>query len=329
MVKFVVKMGRDPQVRSTERRLQMKTNEYVSDRGERFCVLPPKAGDPIRGAPSPSSPEIIYDMRVTVKGIEKNLKALCAAHKKIGWTLDNFEDDLQVIRRVIDTATSDENAARRAALLLQKEVDELANNTCLPFMKMWDLMCELEVIPLQLKTREADISDDFCVDLFEKTRREMGLFDAFVEADLLLVRMPALPSIRAHGAVVNGRKMVIYDTQMFVEKVRGAVLSVEDSLPKIARKCVTYVFIYNSLTAPCLDSDNHATKAITDEICSHFEGGDDGYCTDFRFYTRVSETIPAGTYVTISPMEGSIPTPESIIKMWELRQRSGGTAAGS
>ncbi len=307
----------------------MKTNEYVSDRGERFCVLPPKAGDPIRGAPSPSSPEIIYDMRVTVKGIEKNLKALCAAHKKIGWTLDNFEDDLQVIRRVIDTATSDENAARRAALLLQKAVDELANNTCLPFMKMWDLMCELEVIPLQLKTREADISDDFCVDLFEKTRREMGLFDAFVEADLLLVRMPALPSIRAHGAVVNGRKMVIYDTQMFVEKVRGAVLSVEDSLPKIARKCVTYVFICNSLTAPCLDSDNHATKAITDEICSHFEGGDDGYCTDFRFYTRVSETIPAGTYVTISPMEGSLPTPESIIKMWELRQRSGGTAAGS
>ena len=196
-------------------------------------------------------------------------------------------------------------------------------------MKMWDLMCELEVISLQLKTREADISDDFCVDLFEKARREMGLFDAFVEADLLLVRTPALPSIRAHGTVVNGRKMVIYDTQMFVEKVRGAVLSVEDSLPKIARKCVTYVFIYNSLTAPCLDSDNHATKAITDEICSHFEGGDDGNCTDFRFYTRVSETIPAGTYITISPMEGLLPTPESIIKMWELHQRSGGTAAGS
>ena len=43
----------------------------------------------------------------------------------------------------------------------------------------------------------------------------MGLFDAFVEADLLLVRTPALPSIRAHGTVVNGRKMVIY-------AVRGA-----------------------------------------------------------------------------------------------------------
>lgn len=42
-----------------------------------------------------------------------------------------------------------------------------------------------------------------------------GLFDAFVEVDLLLVRMPALPSIRAHGTVVNGRKMVIY-------AVRGA-----------------------------------------------------------------------------------------------------------
>ena len=91
-------------------------------------------------------------------------------------------------------------------------------------MKMWDSVCELESISLQWKTREADVSDDFCVELFEKTRREAGLFDAFVEADLLLVRMPALPSIRAHGTVVNGRKMVIYDTQMFVEKVRGAVL---------------------------------------------------------------------------------------------------------
>ncbi len=320
-------MGRDPQVRSTERRLQMKTKEHVSDRRERFCVLPPKAGNPIRGAPSPSLPEIIYDVRVKVKSIENNLKALRAAHKKIGWTLENFEDDLQGVRRIIDADTSDESAARRAALL-QKAVDELANNTCLPFMKMWDSVCELESISLQWKTREADVSDDFCVELFEKTRREAGLFDAFVEADLLLVRMPALPSIRAHGTVVNGRKMVIYDTQMFVEKVRGAVLSVEDSLPKIARKCVTYVFIYNSLTTPCLDSDNHATKAITDEICSHFEGGDDGLCTDFRFYTRVSETIPAGTYVTISPMEGPLPTPENIIRIWEARQRSSGAAVG-
>ena len=32
---------------------------------------------------------------------------------------------------------------------------------------------------------------------------------------MLLVRTPALPSIRAHGTVVNGRKMVIY-------AVRGA-----------------------------------------------------------------------------------------------------------
>ena len=98
MVKFVVKMGRDPQVRSTERRLQMKTKEHVSDRRERFCVLPPKAGNPIRGAPSPSLPEIIYDVRVKVKSIENNLKALRAAHKKIGWTLENFEDDLQCVR---------------------------------------------------------------------------------------------------------------------------------------------------------------------------------------------------------------------------------------
>ena len=145
----------------------MKTKEHVSGRSDRLCVLPPKAGDSIRGAPSSTLPEIIYDMRVKVKSIEKNLKALCAAHKKIGWTLENFEDDLQGVRRVIDAETSDENAARKAALLLQKAVDELANSTCLPFMKMWDSVCEFEGISLQWKTREADVSDDFCVELFE------------------------------------------------------------------------------------------------------------------------------------------------------------------
>lgn len=145
----------------------MKTKEHVSDRRERFCVLPPKAGNPIRGAPSPSLPEIIYDVRVKVKSIENNLKALRAAHKKIGWTLENFEDDLQGVRRIIDADTSDESAARRAALL-QKAVDELANNTCLPFMKMWDSVCELESISLQWKTREADVSDDFASSFLKK-----------------------------------------------------------------------------------------------------------------------------------------------------------------
>lgn len=101
----------------------------------------------------------------------------------------------------------------------------------------------------------------------------MGLFDAFVEVDLLLVRMPTLPSIRAHGTVVNGRKMVIYDTQMFVEKVRGAVLSVEDSLPKIARKCVTYVFISGVGTmviAPISDSTQGCRRPFLQGLTSRF-----------------------------------------------------------
>ena len=140
---------------------------------------------------------------------------------------------------------------------------------------------------------------------------------------MLLVRMPMLPSIRAHGAINNGQKRAIFDTPMFVETVRGSVLSVKEKLPKIAKKCITYLFIYRDTAAPHLDSDNHNTKSITDVICSYFEAGDDGFYADFRFFTRASELLPAGTYITVSAMDGALPTPEHIIEMWTARLRSG------
>lgn len=139
---------------------------------------------------------------------------------------------------------------------------------------------------------------------------------------MLLVRMPMLPSIRAHGVINSGQKRAIFDTPMFVETVRGAVLSVKEKLPKIAKKCITYLFIYRDTAAPHLDSDNHNTKSITDVICSYFEAGDDGFYADFRFFTRASELLPAGTYITVSAMDGVLPTPEHIIEMWTARLRS-------
>lgn len=175
---------------------------------------------------------------------------------------------------------------------------------------------------LGLDAGETPSPDDVCAQIYQKIACEAGGFDAFVEGNLLLVRMPMLPSIRAHGVINNGQKRAIFDTPMFVETVRGSVLSVKEKLPKIAKKCITYLFIYRDAVVPHLDSDNHNTKSITDVICSYFEAGDDGFYADFRFFTRVSEFLPAGTYVTVSAMDGVLPTPEHIIEMWTERVRS-------
>ena len=197
------------------------------------------------------------------------------------------------------------------------------NNTYWSLLRTLTLMGKIDAVRAGLGTDETLPSDEICTQLYQKIARETHTFDAFVEENLLLVRMPMLPSIRAHGVINSGQKRAIFDTPMFVETVRGSVLSVKEKLPKIAKKCITYLFIYRDAAAPHLDSDNHNTKAITDEICSHFEAGDDGFYADFHLFTRASEFLPAGTYVAVSAMDGVLPTPEHIIELWTARLRSG------
>ena len=75
-------------------------------------------------------------------------------------------------------------------------------------------MGKIDAVRAGLDTGEASSPDNICTQSYQKVARETGDFDAFVEEDLLLVRMPMLPSIRAHGVIKNGQKRAIFDTPM-------------------------------------------------------------------------------------------------------------------
>ena len=268
-------------------------------------------------------PEAMFKLRLLTRNINDDAENLLTLNKKIGQALIRFFSEMQSVQRMANAESADEEYAETVAREVKSAIEKLDNNTYWSLLRTLTLMGKIDAVRAGLGTDEMLPSDEICTQLYRKIARETHAFDAFVEGNMLLVRMPMLPSIRAHGVINSGQKRAIFDTPMFVETVRGSVLSVKEKLPKIAKKCITYLFIYRDAAAPHLDSDNHNTKAITDEICSHFEAGDDGFYADFRFFTRASELLPAGTYVAVSAMDGALPTPEHIIELWTARLRSG------
>ncbi len=268
-------------------------------------------------------PEAMFKLRLLTRNINDDAENLLTLNKKIGQALIRFFSEMQSVQRMANAEFADEEYAEAVAMALESVIEKLDNNTYWSLLRTLTLMGKIDAVRAGLGTDEMLPPDEICTQLYRKIARETHAFDAFVEENLLLVRMPMLPSIRAHGVINSGQKRAIFDTPMFVETVRGSVLSVKEKLPKIAKKCITYLFIYRDAAAPHLDSDNHNTKAITDEICSHFEAGDDGFYADFRFFTRASELLPAGTYIAVSAMDGALPAPEHIIELWTARLRSG------
>lgn len=236
-------------------------------------------------------PEAMFKLRLLTRSINDDAENLLTLNKKIGQALIRFFSEMQSVQRMANAEFADEEYAETVARALESTIEKLDNNTYWSLLRTLTLMGKIDAVRAGLGAGETLPSDEICTQLYRKNARETHAFDAFVEENLLLVRMPMLPSIRAHGVINSGQKRAIFDTPMFVETVRGSVLSVKEKLPKIAKKCITYLFIYRDAAAPHLDSDNHNTKAITDEICSHFEAGDDGFYADFRFF------MPAAVYV--------------------------------
>ena len=266
--------------------------------------------------------EAMFKLRLLTRSINDDAENLLTLNKKIGQALIRFFSEMQSVQRMANAEFADEEYATATENALKYSIEKLDSNTYWSLLRLLTLMGKIDAVRAGLDTSETPSPDDVCTQIYQKVARETGDFDAFVEGNMLLVRMPMLPSIRAHGVISNGQKRAIFDTPMFVETVRGSVLSIKEKLPKIAKKCITYLFIYRDAAAPHLDSDNHNTKSITDVICSYFEAGDDGFFADFRFFTRVSEFLPTGTYVMVSAMDDVLPAPEHIIEMWTERVRS-------
>ena len=93
---------------------------------------------------------------------------------------------------------------------------------------------------------------------------------------------------------------------IILDEIRRLFSKNPDLDPELFReKTLTYFFNYSSRDVHIMDSDNHATKSVTDAICSALLGSDSGPSTSFFYATTIVDDLPKGTYVIVSPGKNS------------------------
>ena len=75
-----------------------------------------------------------------------------------------------------------------------------------------------------------------------------------------------------------------------------------EELKKFKKKLVSFFFVYHTDTKDIPDSDRHDTKTITDAITGWLPGGDAAASCSFFQKTLLTDDVPAGTFVVVSPV---------------------------
>lgn len=156
-------------------------------------------------------PEAMFKLRLLTRNINDDAENLLTLNKKIGQALIRFFSEMQSVQRMANAEFADEEYAEAVAREVESAIEKLDNNTYWSLLRTLTLMGKIDAVRAGLGTDETLPSDEICTQLYRKIAREIHAFDAFVEGNMLLVRMPMLPSIRAHGVINSGQKRAIFD----------------------------------------------------------------------------------------------------------------------
>ena len=149
------------------------------------------------------------------------------------------------------------------------------------------------------------------------------------ESDGIFVRTPLLWNRQTFKKkkTANGKKTITTETVRFF---RDSVIESLLSNPGYAsfdfsvyqEKTIQYLFIYSAKTAEkrrLVDADNHETKYVTDAICALLPSGDSALCCSFFYSTVITDDVPEGTYITITPELNRLKPANQIIEFWKCK----------
>ena len=152
-------------------------------------------------------PEAMFKLRLLTRNINDDAENLLTLNKKIGQAWIRFFSEMQSVQRMANAEFADEEYAETVAREVKSAIEKLDNNTYWSLLRTLTLMGKIDAVRAGLGAGETLPSDEICTQLYRKIAREIHAFDAFVEGNLLLVRMPMLPSIRAHGVINSGQTL--------------------------------------------------------------------------------------------------------------------------
>lgn len=165
---------------------------------------------------------------------------------------------------------------------------------------------------------------DRCQTEIEKIYRELIIpldgVHAYLRAGEIFIRTPMLAGRQSKTQIQSPREKDI----MFSESVQYAIQTAADfaeyDFSVYAYKTISFLFVYDMEAyrrGYVADTDNHELKYIIDAIAQFLPGGDSPRSTSLFMSTAITDVIPSGTYISVTPTSAGTPSAETIISFWK------------
>ena len=148
-----------------------------------------------------------------------------------------------------------------------------------------------------------------------------------LESQAIFVRTPMLWSrnnrrVRGNkGRTIGPEKCTIYRESVYYSIILDPDFQTYD-FSRYKKKIIHYLYIYRDLPANkmyLIDNDNHETKHVTDAIVRFLPAGDTPLNCNFYSSAMLTDLIPEGTYITVTPMESRMLPDNEIVDFWRSR----------
>lgn len=143
--------------------------------------------------------------------------------------------------------------------------------------------------------------------------------------EAIYVRLPMLWARnqrygRGQYGQITGREKIIFFRDDIAACIKRADEFETFDFEKFSSKIVHYLYVYSDHPAQkrfVVDNDNHETKYVQDAITMFLPYGDSPFWCSTYSSAILSNRIPEGTYITVTPYQTGILTDERVVAWWE------------
>lgn len=146
-----------------------------------------------------------------------------------------------------------------------------------------------------------------------------------LEDDAIYAKMPMLwtqNSRKIRGVKGNNLSpdRAVYFRDDITAGIKNAPNYKAYSFANFANKIVHFLYVYTDLPGTGIlkaDNDNHLTKYVLDAVTTFLPGGDSPLTCSIFHSAALSDRVPGGTYMTVTPMRTGIKSSDEILGFWE------------
>lgn len=147
---------------------------------------------------------------------------------------------------------------------------------------------------------------------------------SYLETDAIYVRTPMLRNLQRKAVKGDkGRTISNAQSTIFREPISYSIMLAENfseyNFSVFERKTIHFLFVYHDLPGNMIyicDNDNHETKPVIDAITKFLPNGDFPLTCEIHASAVLENSIPEGTYITVTKLQNGTKSHSQIIDFW-------------